>query len=399
MKISSNGINLIKSFEGCRLISYKARPSEKYFTIGYGHMGPDVKENMVISQAQADRYLQQDLEKFDNYVNQYTSALNLNQNQHDALTSFTYNCGGRNLEKLIEGRTVAQIADALLLYDHAGGKVIDGLTRRRKAERELFIKRDTPIIIGSARIDENGNISSGAAGDQKQKSAPDRSGEVSMQEFYIHKKGWYVLRPKEPEVADKIAMAMKAACNNPNIGYSQSDRTGIIRWGTWADRPCNCDCSSLMRECIIEASGKDPGNFNTSNEVLYLVASGLFEDKVEYTANMNLFVGDVLVTKTKGHTAAVVDGNMRNLAKNDISEKKETGGAKLSKLSVNLPTIRKGSKGKAVRALQALLYINVTGEFDQNTEDSCKFFQNKSKLVPDGICGVKTWKEALKDLG
>jgi peptidoglycan hydrolase-like protein with peptidoglycan-binding domain len=63
-----------------------------------------------------------------------------------------------------------------------------------------------------------------------------------------------------------------------------------------------------------------------------------------------------------------------------------------------MPTIRKGSKGKAVRILQALLYINVTGEFDQNTEDSCKFFQNKSKLVPDGIAGVKTWKEILKDL-
>lgn len=400
MKISNNGLNLIKQFEGCRLIAYKPVATEKYFTIGYGHTGEDVKPNMVISQAQADRYLQKDIERYENYVNQYCAKLNLNPNQFDALTSFTYNCGPGNLKKLIEGRTISQIADAILQFNHAGGKELAGLTKRRKAERELFIKRDVKIIIGSARIDEKGGIA-GVAGDQKQKNIPDQSGEVSMQEFYIHKKGWYVLRAKDPEIADKIATAMKMACNNSNIGYSsQSDRNEIIRWGTWADKPCNCDCSSLVRECIIEASGKDPGNFYTGNEALYLVASGLFEEKIEYTANMNLFVGDVLVTKTKGHTAIVVEGNVRSyLAKNDnVSEEGSSGGVKVSKLKVNLPTIRKGSKGKAVRILQALLYINVTGEFDQTTEDSCKYFQNKEKLVPDGICGAKTWGKILGDL-
>lgn len=398
MKTSTNGLNLIKSFEGCRLIAYKPVSTEKYFTIGYGHYGSDVKENMVISQEQADRYLQQDLQKFENYVNQYCEKLNLNQNQFDALVSFTYNCGPGNLKKLIEGRTISQIADAMLQYNHAGGKELAGLTRRRKAERELFIKRDVKIIIGSARIDEKGGIA-GVAGDQKQKNTPDQSGEVSMQEFYMHKKGWYVLRAKDPEIALKIAAAMKAACNNPNIGYSQNDRLGIIRWGTWADKPCNCDCGTLVRECIIEASGKDPGNFNTGNEALYLVASGLFEEKIEYTANMNLFVGDVLVTKTKGHTVIVVEGNLRNvLAKNDMVSEESSGGGKLSKLKVNVPTIRLGSKGKGVRVLQALLYIGVTGEFDKNTEDSCKYFQNKEKLVPDGICGPKTWGKILEDL-
>lgn len=400
MKISNNGLNLIKQFEGCRLIAYKPVATEKYFTIGYGHTGEDVKPNMVISQAQADRYLQQDIERYENYVNQYCAKLNLNMNQFDALTSFTYNCGPGNLKKLIEGRTISQIADAILQFNHAGGKELAGLTKRRKAERELFIKRDVKIIIGSARIDEKGSVQGGAAGDQKQKNTPDLSGEVSMQEFYMHKKGWYVLRAKDPEIADKIATAMKMACNNSNIGYSQNDRLGIIRWGTWADKPCNCDCSSLVRECIIEASGKDPGNFHTGNEALYLVASGLFEEKIEYTANMNLFVGDVLISKTKGHTAIVVEGNVRSyLAKNDnVSEEGSSGGVKVSKLKVNLPTIRKGSKGKAVRILQALLYINVTGEFDQVTEDSCKYFQNKSKISVDGICGAKTWGKVLEDL-
>lgn len=400
MKISQNGINLIKSFEGCRLEAYKATPTEKYFTIGYGHYGPDVKQNMIISQAQADRYLEQDLVKFENYVNKYADQLKLNQNQFDALASFVYNCGQGNLNKLVTGRTVTQIADAMLKYNHSGGKELAGLTRRRKAERELFIKRDVVIIIGSARIDSKGNISGDEGGDQKQKSAPDYSGEVSMQEFYIHKKGWYVLRPKDAALAERLSERMKAACNNAMIGYSQGSRNEIIVQGINTTKKCNCDCSSLVRECVIEASGKDPGNFNTGNEALYLMATGLFEEKIEFTANMNLFIGDIIVTKSKGHTGIICEGNARksSLAKNDTVDAENTGGDKMSKLTIQLPTIRLGSKGKGVRMLQALLYINVTGEFDQNTEDSCRYFQKKNKLVIDGICGPKTWKEVLKDI-
>ncbi len=400
MKISQNGINLIKSFEGCRLEAYKATSSEKYFTIGYGHNGPDVKQNMIISQAQADRYLEQDLVKFENYVNKYADQLKLNQNQFDALVSFTYNCGQGNLNKLVTGRTVTQIADAMLKYNHSGGKEFAGLTKRRKAERELFIKRDVVIIIGSARIDSKGNISGDEGGDQKQKSAPDYSGEVSMQEFYIHKKGWYVLRPKDAALAERLSERMKAACNNAMIGYSQGSRNEIIVQGINTTKKCNCDCSSLVRECVIEASGKDPGNFNTGNEALYLMATGLFEEKIEFTANMNLFIGDIIVTKSKGHTGIICEGNARksSLAKNDTVDAENTGGDKMSKLTIQLPAIRLGSKGKGVRMLQALLYINVTGEFDQNTEDSCRYFQKKNKLVIDGICGPKTWKEVLKDL-
>lgn len=395
MKISQNGLNLIKQFEGCRLEAYKAVASETYYTIGYGHYGPDVKKTMIISQAQADRYLEQDIVKFEKYVNEIVK-LSLNQNQFDALISFTYNCGAGNLKKLVEGRNLTQIADALLLYTHSGGKELPGLVKRRKAERELFIKRDVKIIIGSARIDEKGKTSGGAAGDQKQKASPDYSGEVSMQDFYVSKKGWVVLRAKDPEIAEKIAAAMKQACNNPNVGYNQLNRGEVIKYGTASSKKCGCDCTSLLRQCIIEASGKDPGNFTTANESTYLVSSGMFE-KIEYTSNMNLFIGDVLVTKTKGHTVVVVEGNSRiNLAKNDKVE--STGGNAMNKLTIQIPTIRKGSKGKAVRILQALLYINVTGEFDQNTESSCKAFQNKMKLVSDGICGPKTWEEVLKDL-
>lgn len=138
MKTSKNGIELIKKFEGCRLTAYKPVITEKYWTIGYGHYGADVKQGMRITHAQAEAYLRADLVKFETSVN--ALSLPLNQNQFDALTSFTYNCGSGNLKKLVKGRNLREIADALLLYNKAGGKELKGLTKRRKEERNLFLK-------------------------------------------------------------------------------------------------------------------------------------------------------------------------------------------------------------------------------------------------------------------
>ena len=160
------------------------------------------------------------------------------------------------------------------------------------------------VYIGSARIDERGKLSGGKGGDQKQTSTPDYNGEVSQQLFYVHKKGWIVLRAKNSTIASKIAFAMTTACNNKNIGYSQSDRLGVIVNGTGSKVPTNADCSSLVRQCVREASGKDAGNFNTSNEKDALMKTGLFTSFV-YDKNTALCVGDILVTKTKGHTAIV----------------------------------------------------------------------------------------------
>ena len=139
------------------------------------------------------------------------------------------------------------------------------------------------------------------------------------------------------------------------------------------------DLIGCDRDDIIEASGKDPGNFTTANEALYLVSSGLFEDKVEFTSNMNLFVGDVLISKSKGHTVAVVEGNQRiSLAKNDridsdAKEEKKKG----NEMNITLPTIKQGCTGKAVNIWQAIVGADVTGEFDAKTwfysrHDGCK---------------------------
>ena len=142
MHISEKGIKLIKSFEGVRLKAYKPVPWEKLWTIGYGHYG--VPEGTVWTQKQADDQLTKDLVKYENYVN--SMHLNLNQNQFDALCSFVYNCGPGCLSSLCKGRNIKQIGEALILYNKANGKVLAGLTRRRKAEQELYFTPVTPNV-------------------------------------------------------------------------------------------------------------------------------------------------------------------------------------------------------------------------------------------------------------
>lgn len=165
------------------------------------------------------------------------------------------------------------------------------------------------VIIGSARHDEHGNCySGGKAGDQTGQ-------EVSAQNFYNHSKGWHVLRAKDDRVAEKLAEAMKIACDNKNIGYDQSERYGIIKHGINTKVKTECDCSSLVRACIIYASGKDVGDFNTSNERSVILKSGLFKDVGSYEQGDTLYNGDILVTRTKGHTVIVVSGAKKSKGK------------------------------------------------------------------------------------
>ena len=165
------------------------------------------------------------------------------------------------------------------------------------------------IKVGSARIDENGNISGGRAGDQTKR-------EVATEPYYSHPKGWYMLRAKDTEVAKKIAQAMREGCSNDNIGYSQSDRYGVITnlkvYGRIAKIAVktNADCSSLVRACCIQA-GISAGDFNTSSEVLVLEKTGAFNKAVAVTLNTKLQEGDILVTRTKGHTVIVTESDYK----------------------------------------------------------------------------------------
>lgn len=141
MKTSSKGVSLIKQFEGCRLKAYKCPAG--VWTIGYGHTA-GVKAGDIITQETAESYLRNDLVTYEKYVMNYDGIYHFNQNQFDALVSFTYNCGAGNLKNLTQSgkRTIAQISEKLLLYNKAGGVTLLGLQRRRTAEKVLF---DTPI--------------------------------------------------------------------------------------------------------------------------------------------------------------------------------------------------------------------------------------------------------------
>jgi GH24 family phage-related lysozyme (muramidase) len=144
------GIKLIKSFEGCRLKAYKPVSTERYWTIGWGHYGPDVTEGMTITKIQADNILVTDLAKYESYVNSVAYVpvtAQLNQNQFDALVSFCYNCGNGCLQQLCKSRTIAQIAANITKYNKGGDKVLAGLVRRRAAELELFNKAVEAITI------------------------------------------------------------------------------------------------------------------------------------------------------------------------------------------------------------------------------------------------------------
>ncbi len=141
MRTGQAGLALIKHWEGCRLTAYKPVKGEKYWTIGWGHYGPDVRQGQTITQTQADAMLKRDLIGYENNVMKFNAKYHWNQNEFDALVSFAYNTGSIN--KLVKNgkRSRAEIADKLLEYNKgAGGKELEGLKKRRQAERDLFLR-------------------------------------------------------------------------------------------------------------------------------------------------------------------------------------------------------------------------------------------------------------------
>lgn len=205
------------------------------------------------------------------------------------------------------------------------------------------------LIVGSARMGENGHITGGVSGDQTGK-------EVSMQNFYMHSKGWYCIRPKSENVADKMAKAMGQACNNNNIGYDQNSRNGVItqlkKYGTLAaiKTKTESDCSSLVRACVLQATGRDVGEMYTGNLASVLEASGMFEKRFSVSSESQLYNGDVLVTKTKGHTVVVVSGRPRKQSDSEETTPPVSSSNNVSKgqkwLNSNYSSVIKKATGK-----------------------------------------------------
>lgn len=141
MTHSQNAVDLVKSFEGFESVAY--RDQRDIWTIGYGHTA-GVQPDQTITEAQAEVLLSQDMMTADNAVNAYITA-DLTQNMFDALCSFTFNVGAGNLEHstlrtLLNQGDKQGAADQFLVWNHVGGQVNVGLTRRREAERALFLE-------------------------------------------------------------------------------------------------------------------------------------------------------------------------------------------------------------------------------------------------------------------
>jgi GH24 family phage-related lysozyme (muramidase) len=153
VKISEAGLSLIKSFEGCVLTAYL--DAVGIWTVGYGHTGPSVHRGLTITQKLAEDILAQDVRRFELGVLNNVKV-NLNQNEFDALVSFSFNVGVNALKNstllrlLNDGADRSIVAAEFLRWNKGGDKVLEGLTRRRQAEKALFLQNTRhPLLAHS----------------------------------------------------------------------------------------------------------------------------------------------------------------------------------------------------------------------------------------------------------
>lgn len=142
-QINQEGLNLIKEFEGLSLTSYKDPVG--IWTIGYGHI-KTAKPGMVITEKQAEDLLRADLKEAEQAVNKFVQVP-LNSNQFSALVSFVFNLGAGNFKSstLLRELNKGNYIGASVQFErwvYAGGKILNGLIRRRKAESKLFLKEE-----------------------------------------------------------------------------------------------------------------------------------------------------------------------------------------------------------------------------------------------------------------
>lgn len=144
MKISDAGLALIKEFEGLRLEAYPdPATGGDPWTIGYGSTGPDVVPGLVITEEEAEERLREDLETFEQCVETAVGP-HVNDAEFSACVSLAFNIGCNNfrtstLVKMIRAGNMQGAADQFVRWNKAAGKVMKGLTRRREAERALFL--------------------------------------------------------------------------------------------------------------------------------------------------------------------------------------------------------------------------------------------------------------------
>lgn len=135
-------IQKLKEFEGLSLVAYKPTKAERWWTIGYGHSAGDVKEEMIITEEEAEELLKRDLFFVEKFVNGIPKVKT--QGQFDALVSFSYNVGvgklksSTLLKKIMHDAPTAEIQKEFLRWTTSGGKRLAGLVKRRSWEAERW---------------------------------------------------------------------------------------------------------------------------------------------------------------------------------------------------------------------------------------------------------------------
>jgi hypothetical protein len=248
------------------------------------------------------------------------------------------------------------------------------------------------VYLGNAWSDERGKSKGGESGNQNGK-------ELRIVKWYkTDGKPWRVFRPKNLDVAEKLAYAMESACANKHIGYDQNkpDRTSLYD----AAKPygfdpkkvevdCECDCSSLVQVCCAYA-GIKLSTFSTSSEPDKLMKSKKFDemigDEFSYSPDY-LLRGDILV-KT-GHTAIVLSNGSKALE--DKKEDIKSEGFIFSRI------LKYGCKGEDVKELKRLLFLagysglTLTNQnYKSKTVAVVKRYQKDHGLAVDGKAGPKT---------
>lgn len=255
------------------------------------------------------------------------------------------------------------------------------------------------VRIGSARIDERGKAYGGKAGDQTGR-------ELSTQKWYLHKKGWRVFRAKDRAAALRIAADMEAACKNSHIGYDQWQRNTLYKVAEplgfdcgKVKTDCETDCSALVRVCCAYAGIMGlPSDFRTGNMPANLMKTGAFVELrgAKYTdQSAYLGKGDILVTKTHGHTVVVLDDGA-----------KYEGTVEAKEYALGERLLKHGAEGADVKQLQLYLIQlgydlgrwGADGEFGDATELAVKAFQRDHELGVDGQYGPKSHAAMLEAL-
>ncbi len=252
------------------------------------------------------------------------------------------------------------------------------------------------------------NVRIGSARSSFGNTAPgDQSGgrEVSTQDWYDHSLGWIVIRARDAQAREKIAVAMERACANDDIGYSQGTRNTLyenVRTSNFdpakTTKKVNTDCSALVRVCCCYA-GNMVGDFNTASMSSKLMATGQYEkftDADHCKSTKLLMRGDILVTRSKGHTAVVLSNGSDVGAAVQPEEKPALGSR----------VLKNGSEGEDVKELQGYL-INLgydcgrwgaDGDYGDATELAVGKFQKDHGCNVDGNYGQETHAALMKAL-